>query len=170
MSTIWKKTKENVTNRTSNAFDVNNGKLISLVRQVFFFIFTSAKPFFILNHWISSIYSLIKRDIFTGCFFFILSKYPNCYFQCVTPCIACCAKFDWNWPCGSGKDENVKSVQTDGQVLGKKIFKSFKIIFTIYQLSSLLVLRNSNVLYPRILCAKFGWNWPNGSGEGDEKD
>ena len=27
-----------------------------------------------------------------------------------------CAKFGWNWPCGFGEvDENVKSLQTDGQ-------------------------------------------------------
>ena len=27
-----------------------------------------------------------------------------------------CAKFGWNWPSGSGEeDENVKSLQTDGQ-------------------------------------------------------
>ena len=25
-----------------------------------------------------------------------------------------------------------------------------------------------NPLYPRMLCAKFGWNWPSGSGEEDE--
>ena len=27
---------------------------------------------------------------------------------------------------------------------------------------------NLNPLYPRMLCAKFGWNWPSGSGEEDE--
>ena len=26
---------------------------------------------------------------------------------------------------------------------------------------------NINSLYPRLLCAKFGWNWPSGSGGGD---
>ena len=29
-------------------------------------------------------------------------------------------------------------------------------------------LKNLHLLYPRMLCAKFGWNWPSGSGEGDE--
>ena len=28
--------------------------------------------------------------------------------------------------------------------------------------------RNLNPLHPRILCAKFGWNWPCGSGEEDK--
>ena len=27
---------------------------------------------------------------------------------------------------------------------------------------------NLNPLQPRMLCAKFGWNWPSGSGEEDE--
>ena len=27
---------------------------------------------------------------------------------------------------------------------------------------------NLNPLHPRILCAKFGWNWPGGSREEDE--
>ena len=30
-----------------------------------------------------------------------------------------CAKFDWNWPSGSGEDENVKSLQTDRQTDGR---------------------------------------------------
>ena len=29
-----------------------------------------------------------------------------------------CAKFGWNWPSVSGEDENVKSLQTDGQMTG----------------------------------------------------
>ena len=29
-----------------------------------------------------------------------------------------CAKFGWNWPSGSGEDENVKSLQTDRQTDG----------------------------------------------------
>ena len=30
------------------------------------------------------------------------------------------------------------------------------------------ILTNLNPLHPGILCAKFGWNWPSGSGEEDE--
>ena len=30
------------------------------------------------------------------------------------------------------------------------------------------ILTNLNPLHPGILCAKFGWNWPSGSGEVDE--
>ena len=26
-----------------------------------------------------------------------------------------CAKFGWNWPSGSGEEENVTNIQTDGQ-------------------------------------------------------
>ena len=28
--------------------------------------------------------------------------------------------------------------------------------------------KNVNSLHPRMLCVKFGWNWPSGSGEEDE--
>ena len=31
-----------------------------------------------------------------------------------------------------------------------------------------IVWTNLNPLHPRMLCAKFGWNWPRGSGEEDE--
>ena len=31
-----------------------------------------------------------------------------------------------------------------------------------------LIWTNLNPLYPRMLCAKFGWNWPSGSGGEDE--
>ena len=72
------------------------------------------------------------------------------------------------WKCEKFTDTRTGSGEED----------SFQIIFTIYQLSSLLVLRlnkprmSFTQRYPKIhvLCAKFGWNWPNGSGEGDEKD
>ena len=37
-----------------------------------------------------------------------------------------CAKFGWNWPCGSGEvDENVKSLRTDGQTVdGRQAIRS----------------------------------------------
>ena len=31
----------------------------------------------------------------------------------------------------------------------------------------LIFCRNLNLRYPRMLCAKFGWNWPSGSGENE---
>ena len=68
-----------------------------------------------------------------------------------------CAKFGWNWPSGSEK----------------KIFKFRQCIFAIVIIShwkSLwsFIWWNLNPLHPRMLCAKFGWNWPSGSWEEDE--
>ena len=55
----------------------------------------------------------------------------------------------------------------------KKLFQVF-IIFSLFcsylplKKETTLHLNNLNHLYPRKLCAKFGWNWPSGSGEEDE--
>ena len=52
-----------------------------------------------------------------------------------------------------------------------KIFKFLQCIFAISLSSALrkesgpFVWRYLNPLYPRMLCAKFCWNWPSGSGE-----
>ena len=55
-------------------------------------------------------------------------------------------------------------------VLEKKIFKFCQCIFAISQLSPLGKGRGPSfeqtwTLHPRMLCAKFGWNWPSGSGK-----
>ena len=69
-----------------------------------------------------------------------------------------CAKFGWNWPSGSGEDffnfVNVFSLFPNNVPLEK----GWSFIWT-----------NLDPLHQRILCAKFGWNWPSGSGEEDEK-
>ena len=63
-------------------------------------------------------------------------------------------------------------VEIDRMVLEKKIFIFPQCKFS--QLSPLrkkvwpFIWRNLNSLHPRMLCAKFGWNWPGGSGEEDE--
>ena len=89
-----------------------------------------------------------------------------------------CAKFGWNWPSGSGEeDENVTSLQMDGRttsnqksslgqvVLNKKIFKNFINVFHYF----LIIPPWKRVwpfiwkiesLYRRMLCVKFGWNRP----------
>ena len=141
-----------------------------------------------------------------------------------------CAKFGWNWPCGSGEeDENVKSLQTDRQMDGqtddgrqviRKAHLSFQLRWgkkpmslLLFELSDILYMHNSycnkqgahgphcspekhwrrrfkfvnvfllfcnylplermwlfiwtylNSLFPRMLCAKFGWNGLSGSGK-----
>ena len=55
-----------------------------------------------------------------------------------------------------------------------KFFLKFVNVFSIFRYHSPLervwhfILKNLNPLHPRMLCAKFGWNWPSGSGEEDE--
>ena len=60
----------------------------------------------------------------------------------------------------------------DPVVLEKKIFKFYQYILTPSLLSPLgkgygwsFIWVNLNPLHPRMLCAKFGWNLPSGSGE-----
>ena len=64
-------------------------------------------------------------------------------------------------------------VEIGSVVLVKKIFKFRQYIFAISLLSPVrkagpLVWTNLNSLYPRMLCAKYCWNWPSGSGEEEE--
>ena len=58
-------------------------------------------------------------------------------------------------------------------VLEKKIFKFRQCICTIcviispWKRTEPFIWTNLNPLHPRMLCAKFGWNWTSGSGEED---
>ena len=45
-------------------------------------------------------------------------------------------------------------------------FHYFVIIF-LWKRAGPFIWTNLNPLHPRMLCAKFGWNWPSGSGEED---
>ena len=58
-----------------------------------------------------------------------------------------CAKFGWNWPCGSG-DFKIFSMH----------FCYFIIIFPWKRVWP-FIWTNLNPLYQRMLCAKFAWNW-----------
>ena len=93
-----------------------------------------------------------------------------------------CAKFGWNWPSGSEEeDENVKSLQTDGQTdrqtdrrtdrqtTDDRWSEKLTWHFSSGELKRAgpFFLTNVNPLPPRISCAKFGWNWPSSSGEQD---
>ena len=65
-------------------------------------------------------------------------------------------------------------VEIDQVVLKKKIFISFLYNFNIFAIISPwkrlwpFIWTNLNPIHPRMLCAKFGWNWPSGSWEEDE--
>ena len=68
------------------------------------------------------------------------------------------AKFGWNWPCGSGEEGFFNFVN---------VFLLFRNYLPLEKGGALHSI-NLNPLYPRMLCAKFGWNSPSGSGEKDE--
>ena len=68
-----------------------------------------------------------------------------------------CVKFDWNWPSGSREEDFLNS---------SMYFCNF-VILTPWKRAEPFIWTNLNPLYPRMLCAKFGWNWPSGAGEDD---
>ena len=68
-----------------------------------------------------------------------------------------CAKFGWIWLSGSG--------EADFYILSMYC-RFFMIIFPWKKLRP-FIWTNLNPLHSRMFCAKFGWNWPSGSGEED---
>ena len=69
-----------------------------------------------------------------------------------------CAKFGWNWPSGSGEEDFLIS----------SMYFHYFIIMSPWKRVGPFIWTNLNPLHPRMLCAKFGWNSPSGSGEEDE--
>ena len=70
-----------------------------------------------------------------------------------------CAKLSWYWPTGSGEDFLNLSMY----------FRNF-VIISPWKRARTFILSNLNPLHPRIIHAKFGWNWTSGSGEEDFKN
>ena len=70
-----------------------------------------------------------------------------------------CAKFGLNWPSGSGEE--------DFQNLSM-CFCNF-VFISPWKKEGPFIWTNLNSLQPRMLCVKFGWNWPSSSGE-EEKN
>ena len=68
-----------------------------------------------------------------------------------------CAMFGWNWPSGFG-EEDFK--------ISSMYFRYFVIICP-WKRAGLFIWINLNSHHPRMLCAKFSWSWPSGSGEED---
>ena len=66
-------------------------------------------------------------------------------------------------------------VKIGSNFLEKRIFLTSSMYFRYFKLISpwkrvgSFIWRNFNPFHPRMLCAKFGWNWPSGSGEEDFK-
>ena len=68
-----------------------------------------------------------------------------------------CANFGWNWLSGSGEDF----------LISPMYFRYFLIVSPCKKAGPFFWI-NMNHLLSRMLCAKFGWNRPSGSGEEDE--
>ena len=71
-----------------------------------------------------------------------------------------CAKFGWNWPTGSGESGEVEFLNLS------MYFRKF-VIIPPWKRAGLFNWTNLNSLHTNMICAKFGWNWPTGSGEED---
>ena len=69
-----------------------------------------------------------------------------------------CTKIGWNWPTGSGEEDFI---------ISSMHFRYFLIISP-WKRAGPFICTNLNPLHPRMHWTKFGWNWPSGSGEGDE--
>ena len=67
------------------------------------------------------------------------------------------AKFGWNWSLGFG-EEDFLNLST--------YFRNFAIISS-WKKEGPFIWINLNSLHPKMICAKFGWNWSIGSGEED---
>ena len=69
-----------------------------------------------------------------------------------------CAKFGWNWLSGSGEEDFKIS----------SMYFYYFVIVSPGKRAGTFNWSKLNPLHSRMLCAKFGWNWPNESGEEDE--
>ena len=63
----------------------------------------------------------------------------------------------WNWPSGFGQED----------FLFSSMYFRYFVIISLWKKAGPFFWTNMNPLHPRMLCAKFGWNWPSGSGEED---
>ena len=68
-----------------------------------------------------------------------------------------CAKFGWSWPSDSGEEDFL---------LSSMYFRYF-VIISLWKRAGPFIWTNLNPLHPRMLCAKFVWNWASVSGEED---
>ena len=64
--------------------------------------------------------------------------------------------------------EIAPGVSGEGDFLISSVYYHHFVIISPWKKARPLIWINLNPLHPGILCVKFGWNWPNGSGEEDE--
>ena len=60
------------------------------------------------------------------------------------------AKFSWNWLSGPGEKDFI--------ILS--MYFHYFVIISPWKRAGSFIWTNLNPLHPRMLCAKFGWNWP----------
>ena len=63
-----------------------------------------------------------------------------------------CAKFGWNWLSGSGEED----------FLIFSMYFHYFVIISPWKRAEHFIWKNLNTLHPRMLCAKFSWNWISG--------
>ena len=68
-----------------------------------------------------------------------------------------CAEIVWNWFSGSGEED----------ILILSMYFRYFVIISPFKRAGPFVWTNLNPFHPRMLCAKFSWNWLSGSGEED---
>ena len=68
-----------------------------------------------------------------------------------------CGKFGWNWSSGFGEDD----------ISNSSMYFRYFIIISPWKRVGPFIWTNLNPLHPRMLCAKFGWNWLSDFGEED---
>ena len=96
---------------------------------------------------------------FRQCFF--------CYFNILCTCKRAWPLLEQTWIPFNSVCFVPSLVEISPVVLEKKIFKFFQYIFAI-SLKRVWLLNKFEFPSPRMLCAKFGWNWTSGFGEEDE--
>ena len=69
-----------------------------------------------------------------------------------------CANFDWNWLSNSGEEDFL---------ISSLYFHYYCVIISPWNRAGPFIWTKLNTLHPRMLCAKFNWNWLSGSGEED---
>ena len=105
---------------------------------------------------------------------FLISSIYFRYFVIISPWKRAGPSFEQTWILYTQGCFVPRLVATGSVVLDKKIFLILSIYFRYFVIISPckragpFIWTNLNPLHLRMLCAKFGWNWPSGSGEEDE--
>ena len=71
-----------------------------------------------------------------------------------------CAKINWNWLSGLVLEKR--------NFLISSMYFPYFVIISPWKRAGPFIWIKLSPLHPRMLCAKFGWNWPSSSGEENE--